>query len=256
MKQKGFTLIELLVVIAIIGLLGTLSAVSFSSSREKARLAGGLSQSAQILRTTGDDAIANYGLNECSGGTTADQSGLNQTATIVGATWSTDTPSAQGCSLSFNGSSNYVITPVSTPIPLNNFTITGWFKTSNPISLQIPLSNGSMHPIHLNNNVMRLCASGCSVGTKNLVDGKWHFVAVVGDSKSIRQYIDGSNAPEITQAPSATISSGTFYIGAMPGPGYLFNGLIDDIRIFTRAMTAEDLHRMYTEITTRNLASR
>ena len=37
MNKKGFTLIELLVVIAIIGLLATLSVVSYSSSTKKAR---------------------------------------------------------------------------------------------------------------------------------------------------------------------------------------------------------------------------
>lgn len=37
MRKKGFTLIELLVVIAIIGLLGTLSVVSFSNTRAKSR---------------------------------------------------------------------------------------------------------------------------------------------------------------------------------------------------------------------------
>lgn len=245
--NPGFTLIELLVVIGIIGILATFTVVQLSGSRERARLANGLAMNGQIRRALGDDAIAVYDLNECSGTAIGDQSGLSQTGTITGATWSTDTPNGQGCSLSFNGSTNWATTPVTTPIPLNNFTITGWMKTSSGIGLQVAFSNG-MHAIHTNGNVMRLCANGCTVGTKNVTDGKWHFITVVGDSKSIRQYIDGSSTPEITQGASASIASGTFYIGAMTaGPSYPYNGLLDDLRIFARAMSAQEIQRLYVE---------
>lgn len=70
MKTRGFTLIELLVVIAIIGLLATMSVVSFSTSREKARLANGLAMSGQVLRGLGDEAIAVYNMDDCTGSTT------------------------------------------------------------------------------------------------------------------------------------------------------------------------------------------
>jgi len=246
MHKRGFTLIELLVVIAIIGLLATFAVIQLGGSREKARLANGLAMNGQIRRTVGDDAVAVYDLNECSGTTIGDQSGLSQTATITGATWSTDTPNGEGCSLSFNGSSNWIATPVTRPIPLNNFTITGWMKTSNSAGLQVAFSNG-MHAIHTSGNVMRLCASACTIGTKNVTDGKWHFIAVIGDSKSIRQYLDGSSTPEITQPASTNVASGTFYIGAMNSSTYFYNGLLDDLRIFGRAMSAQEIQHLYVE---------
>lgn len=247
MKSKGFTLIELLVVIAIIGLLATISVVSFSNSREKARLANGLAMSGQTLRVLGDDAVAVYNMDDCTATTLTDQSGYARNATITGASWSTDTPNGKGCSLSFNGTSNYVATPITTPIRMNSFTATGWFKTSANPTYQIGFSNGSFHPIHTNVNVMRLCANGCSVGTTRVNDGKWHFVAVVGDSASIRQYLDGSNKPEITQAASASIASGTFYIGSMDSSSYFFNGLIDETRVYSRALTAKEIHQIYAD---------
>lgn len=246
MKRRGFTLIELLVVIAIIGLIATLAVVSFGNSREKARLSKGLAMSGQVIRAVGDEAVAVYNMDDCAGNTLTDQSGQSRHATITGATWSTDTPSGRGCSLLFNGSTNYVATPLTTPIPLNNFTITGWFKTSGS-GLQVAFSNSSIHPIHLNNAVMRLCANGCTTGTKTYNDGKWHFVAVVGDNVSIRQYIDGSGGAEITQAASASIASGTFYIGAMDSSSYFFNGRLDETRVFMRALTAKEIHQMYVQ---------
>lgn len=176
-----------------------------------------------------------------------DQSGYSRHAPITGATWSTNTPSGKGCSLSFNGTTNYVATPVTTPIQANNFTITGWFKTSVGAGLQVAFSNSSMHPIHLNGTVMRLCVNGCSVGTTAMNDNKWHFIAVVGDNTSIRQYIDGRSVPEQTQGAVTTLISGTFYIGAMNSTSYFFNGLMDETRIFGRSLTSKEIHQLYVE---------
>lgn len=130
MKQ-AFTLIELLVVIAIIGVISTLSIISFSSARDKARIANGLNFEAQLLRSLGDEVVGRWDFDDCSGTTFVDSSGYNNNGTIVRTEmWSTETPSGKGCSLSFNGTSDYGWIPDSNVFNLGSFTISAWVKTS------------------------------------------------------------------------------------------------------------------------------
>jgi prepilin-type N-terminal cleavage/methylation domain-containing protein len=81
--KRGFTLIELLVVIAIIGLLSTLSVVSFSNSKEKARISKGAALSSQVLRSLGDEGLLRWDFDECSGTSVVDQSGATANGTLM-----------------------------------------------------------------------------------------------------------------------------------------------------------------------------
>lgn len=129
MEKKGFSLIELLVVISVIGLLATFSLVQISGSRENARLAKAKAGSAQMHRAIGDDAVLVWNFDECSGTVAYDRSEKTNHGTITNGTWSTDTPSGQGCSLSFNGTGYVDSTSVAPSISRRNFSASIWFKT-------------------------------------------------------------------------------------------------------------------------------
>jgi hypothetical protein len=92
--------------------------------------------------------------------------------------------------------------------------------------------------------------------TKYVVDSKsktnddqWHFVAAQREGTTLRIYIDGQLEGSMT-IPAAYDLSGTSqhnaYIGAMTnntdGSMYkLYNGLIDDVRVYNRALTIEEI---------------
>ncbi len=68
-------------------------------------------------------------------------------------------------------------------------------------------------------------------------DGQWHRIGLVWDGSRRMLYVDGVVAAEDTQ--SALPSSGNgLYIGAGKGmePGTFWSGLIDDVRIYSRAV--------------------
>ena len=66
-KLNGFTLVELLVVISIIGLLSSIVLVSFSNSRDKARLAKSQQFDAQISHALGAYAVGIWRFEEGTG---------------------------------------------------------------------------------------------------------------------------------------------------------------------------------------------
>jgi prepilin-type N-terminal cleavage/methylation domain-containing protein len=135
MKRSAFTLVELLVVIAIIGLLSTIAIVSTSSSREKARLAAAKQFSSQIDRDEGDSLTGQWDFDEGSGTTANDISGFKNNGTLTGGpTWSTDTPSGTGSSISNASASGYVSVPDSDILDIGTGSVTRslWFKTSQP----------------------------------------------------------------------------------------------------------------------------
>jgi prepilin-type N-terminal cleavage/methylation domain-containing protein len=234
--KRGFTLIELLVVIAIIGLLSTLSVVSFSSAKEKARLARASSSSEQILRTMGDDLIGRWDFDECSGTAANDLSENQNNAAITGAVHSTDTLSGKGCSLVFDGNS-FVDPSKPMNISWSHFTITASFKSTDAGDRKI-ISNGVDFSLQLWNKHMRVVALPAHIyeDTKNYADGKWHTMVAVGDSKSIRVYMDGNSNPDFTLAAYSRTGATDYEIGRAPLVGGGFLGQLDDVRIYDRSI--------------------
>lgn len=247
---QGFTLIELLVVIAIIGLLATLSVLSFANSREKARIAKGHAMGGQVLRSLGDEIDARWDFDECTGATFADTSGNNHPGALVaGTTFSNLSASGQGCSLQFNGSSQILI---NVPNLSSRQTKSLWvFLNGTLATNQILISEGG-----INNWIEILPSTGrVRVGTnqfsnyfdsvKNLQIGKWYHIVTTHDGTMLKLFIDGvldSSMATAIQVPTANVTLGSYEAGT-----YRLTGLLDDVRIFNRSLSSREVQRLYTE---------
>ncbi len=83
----------------------------------------------------------------------------------------------------------------------------------------------------------------------NLVPGVWHHAAVTYDGATLRLYLDAvevSSTPlsgAVDVAPSVPVAVGGQPTGA--GPRY-FDGLLDDVRILQRAMSAAEINQITT----------
>lgn len=245
--ERGFTLIELLVVFSVIGLVSTVSITSFSTAKAKAKIANGLSNEQTVYSTVADDAVAIWDFNECTGSVANDLSGNSRHATLIGTTWSTDTPSKQGCSLSFNGSGDQVDPNYSWSFNHQNFTASAWFKTKKSAE-QVIFMIGDENVVEMLNGKLRVnLSSNTANATKKTNDNIWHFVAITGDSNSVRLYVDGKNTPDITISGDADAYSGQMLIGRCTGGSWYFSGLLDDIRIYQRALTAKEIHNLFAK---------
>lgn len=259
MKQvshRGFTLIELLVVIGIIGVLATFAVVQLAGSRDKARIAKGAAMSGQVLRSIGDETAARWDFDECGGTTVGDSGGMNNNGTIVsGVAFSASTPSGNGCSLAFNGTSQLVVAvPSLTPIHTNTF----W------VNMSVVGANNYIIDEGANNNYITVVAGriyacsnasggGCIISTMTVTANKWYFVAVAYDGSTLHMYIDGSL--NIKQAAAATAPTGSVTLGNYGGGGgYRLTGNLDDVRVYNRFLSSKDIQQMYTEGSPRHIA--
>lgn len=82
-------------------------------------------------------------------------------------------------------------------------------------------------------------------GTALTNTNTWYHVACVFDdtANEIREYVNGTLDVTITSINKSLVAStGTLRIGAeIPTANYYFSGLLDDVRIYSRALTASDL---------------
>jgi len=248
MKSNAFTLIELLVVIAIIGLLSTIAIVATGSARDKARIAAQLQSDANIEHKLGYESAGSWPLNDGSGTAIADATGPSNNGVLSAVDGSTWVTGVNGNAIYLNGS-NYVTMMKSISLPMDNFTITGWFKTTSSADQKIFSTSVNHHQIQTTAGVFRICVNGCTQGTVNVADGLWHFAAVTGDASSIRGYVDGRLM--VTQSASTTIMSGIPRIGAVgagtgsDSPTLPFTGSVDEVKTYGEAMTAMQINEKY-----------
>jgi len=83
-------------------------------------------------------------------------------------------------------------------------------------------------------------------GNIDINDGQWHHIAGVYDGKKIYLYVDGRL--DIFDYGSGKIDTNNcpVYIGANAEcPNEKWNGLIDDVRIYHRALTPEEITALY-----------
>lgn len=263
-------MIELLVVVSIISLLSSIVLSSVNTAREKARVAAGRSFSAQAFRVAGDMAAGVWDFNEGSGNTAADRSGYGYNGTVtIGASYSTDTYSGTGWSLSLNGTSGWVDVPYYPNLaPVSGVSFGAWFKANNLSNNQRIISKTEGGGYHLSLNEGSgfcpggavLCALVFAGGTyhgavyplSNLAQGKWHHAMASYDGETLKLYVDGKEVASNT-APSGGVQYAvlnSLCIGTEAGSGTCtassaFNGLVDEPRIFAKGLTASEVGKIY-----------
>jgi hypothetical protein len=217
---------------------------------------GNTTVSAPVSVTVGNPGVspvglrAAYGLDQGSGTLAPDSSGNNATGTLVGAGWSA--AGRFGGALSLNGTSGEVDLPGLGTFYKSGFTLEAWVRKQSS-KLDVGLfgtwvsgqGGGPMIWVDHGAGRYRLTLGG-SAG--NYLDsgrtpaiGQWQHVAATYDGSVARFYVDGS---ETASAPFAgnVGDSNTWRVGAYGATaGNFFDGLVDNVRIYSRALTASEI---------------
>lgn len=221
------------------------------------------------LATAGlqDGLVAHWTFDEGSGTIAYDSAGNND-GTIYGAAWTTG---KLGDALSFDGINDYVQTPnnQSQQISTNQITVSAWIKLNSDVvntqwrivckqetgncawGLEI---SGKGYGSSTGNQILFHDSDGsttwynCQSAT-HLNDEQWYHIVATDDEGAVRIYLNGlldtlnnkgaGGIPPQINAP-ITISK------TNPGSQFFFNGLIDDVRIYNRALTEQEVWQLYT----------
>jgi len=266
--QKSFTLLELLVVITIIGILSSIVIVSMSGSTDSASIAKGKAYAQQVHALLGANAVGVWNFDEGIGTTLTDISGYGNNGTLgkgangTGLDWVAS--DIGGTALQFDGVDDYVDcgnNPDVTSI-IGDLTLEAWVKPgdctdSGVISTHYG-KNDFTRPYTLavwssNERPSIIFGTGTgwvlSTSPNSLTQNVWHHLVGTISGNDIKLYVDG-----ILEAKN--IFSGTRQTGSKLvlgsdastfGTSRRFNGLIDEVRIYSEALTATEIQKHYVQ---------
>ncbi|MGA2241282.1 MAG: LamG-like jellyroll fold domain-containing protein [Verrucomicrobiota bacterium] len=164
-----------------------------------------------------------------------------------------------GQAFAFNGTNSYVSIPDSPSLDsfTTSITIETWIKF-NQLTVDmnwegiVAKGNSSWRlQATAGTNTVTFSATGVSpqgdlYGSRNVRDGQWHHVAGVYDGTNMYLYVDGTL--DVSQAATGSIAQNSNALGIgknTGGSGYFFNGMVDEISIYNRALTAIEIQTIY-----------
>jgi hypothetical protein len=194
-------------------------------------------------------------------GNANDESGNGNNGTVNGATLTTDRNGNANSAFSFDGVSNFIQLPLS--ISNQPISVSCWFKT-NAIGFQSIVDN-DIAPLYGNDIILsypyyglnshdKICLlyhdSTFKSGFSYSPDLNYHAIAIWDDGLC-QLYINGISAGSKSHE-QGIIEGGLFRIGVHSSNSGWFNGIIDDVAIYNRALIPTEITALYNGTTNNN----
>ena len=216
---------------------------------------------------TAENLVGYWTLDDGSGTTALDSSGNANTLTMTGSpSWVTGNIGSSA--LDFSGSGQYlsVADPSSGVLDFvdgSDFTITGWFNRDTAaadhtiVAKKNDQTTSAGYVVWIDNNGSTDYLSAeisdgtdtySAVGTTNLSTTGWHHFSVVwDDSNGLYIYLDGKldgSTTSSTTSINSLANALAFRIGAESDAGVSFDGKIDDIKVYNRALSVDEVSKL------------
>jgi hypothetical protein len=196
--------------------------------------------------------VAAYSFDAGSGPTAADASGKGNNGTLTnGPAWSA--AGKFGSAIVFDGVDDSVVVPDATSLDLTTgMTLEAWVN---------PSANGGWRTVLFKEQATDLVyglyafrSTGVANGqvfiggSERMVDAPavtplntWTHLAVTYDGATLRLYSNGTQVAQVAQTGSILASTGVLRIGGNAIWSEWFKGLIDEVRVYNRALTAAEV---------------
>ena len=220
---------------------------------------GNLTTSAAVnvtVQNTGNPGlVAAWGFNDRAGTSAYDLTGNGHTGAVSNATWVPD--GRFSGALSFNGQNASVIVADAADLDLSGaMTLEAWVKPSalgdwRTILLKERGTNGLSYALYATDPNRSPSAPSVFVNTGGgdrdswgaaaLALDTWTHVAGTYDGQSLRVYVNGTLIQTVSVGGNILASDGALAIGGNSIWGEWFAGLIDEVRVYNRVLTAAEI---------------
>ena len=195
-----------------------------------------------------DGLAAYYPFN----GNANDESGNGNNGTVYGATLSSDRFGNLNSAYSFDGIDDYVRIPDSDSLDITgDLTISAWLNTDTSdfsiiFSNVLQVSPHDGYSLEISQGKVRFMSGDqLFYGNTQLNTGTWKHIAVTLSGTTATSYVDGVfDSSGTVGIPTTNTIDQT--IGASDLPFYFFQGIIDDIRIYNRALSEVEIQELQT----------
>ncbi|RLF58603.1 MAG: hypothetical protein DRN27_04935 [Thermoplasmata archaeon] len=209
-----------------------------------------------------ENLVASWHFNEGTGSITYDSSGNGNDGIINGASWSNG---VNNTALEFDGSDDYVQVPDSASLDMSDeITISTWvnFDSINPSQPPIIVmkrddsGSGEVYKLGIADGdgsefEIRFVGDYLLAGG-NIEIGNWYHLVGTYDGVHFRLYQDGLQVAESVYNGFISISDNDVYVGVdLDNWGFnqYLDGTIDEVRLYNRALTADEILTLYQQYT-------
>ncbi|MDR3581963.1 MAG: prepilin-type N-terminal cleavage/methylation domain-containing protein [Candidatus Pacebacteria bacterium] len=203
--------------------------------------------------------VGYWPMDEGVGSTTQDQSGNGNAGTWNGTPVGTNsTYYAAGKVGSYAGyfNGNYVNVGSGAVFnDLNAITMSLWIAPTQSFSAGEVLSKRASWsttgiPFELNISLGGLSSriignTGCNSGASLVSASQWSLVTVTWDGSTVKEYVGANQVFSCALSGTVTNNAAPVTIGGLNGGGEYFQGPIDDVRIYNRALSAAEISALY-----------
>ncbi len=190
--------------------------------------------------------IAHWKLDETEGDLAYDSAGLNDAFLIGGPLWQPDGGIVAGA-LHFDGIDDYVgVDPVLNPAD-GPFSVFAWIKGGAPGQVVISQQSPGVNWLCTDTSTGKLTTEPVDTGRSStgpllsqtvITDGNWHRIGLVLDGLHRTLYVDDIAEAEDTLTGLESADAGLYFgAGSTLATSTFWSGLIDDVRIYNRAVS-------------------
>ncbi|GAA3607846.1 LamG-like jellyroll fold domain-containing protein [Microlunatus ginsengisoli] len=209
--------------------------------------------SVSVANTGPSGLVGAWSFNEGTGTTAADSSGQGNNGTLSGGpTWTS--AGKYGGAITFDGVNDMVAIPDANSLDLsNNLTVAAWVRPTAQGAWRTAVlkerTSGLTYALYANgatgnrpNGTLAIGTQDREVnGTTGLTANTWTHVALTYDGTTMRLYVNGTQVASRAQTGSAPNGTGPLRIGGNAVWGEWFTGQIDEVRVYSRALSAAEV---------------
>ncbi len=203
----------------------------------------------------------NFNSESISGTTVLDSSAENNHGTNNGSTHNTTGGFNGGGCFEFDGDDDYIISTNQVLDSLTSFTISGWMNANNWGNIHNVLymerqsyPSKQVHFSYEAGTGLSLAVGNGTTGSTINYDftadnNKWYLFSATFNSGTVNIYVNGDlKKTEVVDEVLIDTGNGCYkQIGRFTNSDNFFNGSIDEVRIYNRALSADEIRNLYEQ---------